>query len=251
MLEWKDLGQVDIQVQRVAAALDRTPPVVEEEDLPLPADLPAQCLGDELLVHLRGDRRDQVPAVGGQGRERDAFAAGALELQQQLQPDRKVEVVLADGSVIRTGGQPRAAVGPDLTQLFVGAEGTLGVVTEVTLRARPAPAVDQRAAWGYETFAAGLDACRRMLRRGISPAVLRLYDRIESKRNFDLDTNVLLVLDEGDPVMVDAVLAVPGAELLFGGKPLSGHEIPACYGAWEPTAIRVPASLNSGSLRIS
>jgi len=39
---------------------------------------------------------------------------------------------------------------------------------------------------------------------------------------------------------VDAVLAVPGAELLFGGKPLTGHAIPACYGAWEPTAVRVP-----------
>jgi len=39
---------------------------------------------------------------------------------------------------------------------------------------------------------------------------------------------------------VDAALAVPGAELLFGGKPLSDHQIPSCYGAWEPTAVRVP-----------
>ena len=39
---------------------------------------------------------------------------------------------------------------------------------------------------------------------------------------------------------VDAVLEVPGAELLFGGKPLTGHQVPSVYGAWEPTAIRVP-----------
>ncbi len=39
---------------------------------------------------------------------------------------------------------------------------------------------------------------------------------------------------------VDAVLALPGAELLFGGTPLTGHAIPECYGAWEPTAVRVP-----------
>ena len=123
-----------------------------------------------------------------------------------------LEVVLADGRIIHTGGHPRAAAGPDLTQIFVGSEGTLGVVTEVVLRARPRPGYDARGAWGFESFGAGLDACRRMLRRGASPAVLRLYDEIESKRNFDLDTNVLLVLEEGDPVLVDAVLAVVADE---------------------------------------
>lgn len=41
---------------------------------------------------------------------------------------------------------------------------------------------------------------------------------------------------------VEAVLAVPGAELLFGGSPIDGHDIPDCYGAYQPTAIRVPLS---------
>lgn len=41
---------------------------------------------------------------------------------------------------------------------------------------------------------------------------------------------------------IDAVLAVEGTELLFGGKPLTGHSIPECFGAYEPTAIRVPLS---------
>jgi len=39
---------------------------------------------------------------------------------------------------------------------------------------------------------------------------------------------------------VDAIRSVPGSELLFGGAPLAGHSIPACYGAWQPTALRVP-----------
>src|SRR6476619_7262581 len=50
-----------------------------------------------------------------------------------------LEAVLADGRVVRTGGSPRAAAGPHLNQLFVGSEGTLGVITEATLRAHPVP----------------------------------------------------------------------------------------------------------------
>jgi len=45
---------------------------------------------------------------------------------------------------------------------------------------------------------------------------------------------------------IDAVLAVPDTELLFGGAPLSNHEIPACYGAYEPTAIRAPLAAIRG-----
>jgi 1-pyrroline-5-carboxylate dehydrogenase len=40
----------------------------------------------------------------------------------------------------------------------------------------------------------------------------------------------------------DALLELKGAEVIFGGKPLKGHNIPDCYGAWEPTAIFVPLS---------
>jgi alkyldihydroxyacetonephosphate synthase len=120
-----------------------------------------------------------------------------------------LDVVLADGTVVRTGGRaPAAATGPDLTQMFVGSEGTLGVITGAMLRAHPAPAAERRGAWGFPTFAAGLDACRVALRRGARPAVLRLYDEAESQRNFDLATTVLIALDEGEGALVDATMAV-------------------------------------------
>ena len=51
-----------------------------------------------------------------------------------------LDVVLADGTEVHTGGHARQAVGPDLTQLFVGSEGTLGVITGARLRAWPVPA---------------------------------------------------------------------------------------------------------------
>ncbi|MEN9803264.1 MAG: hypothetical protein RIS41_111 [Actinomycetota bacterium] len=127
-----------------------------------------------------------------------------------------LEVVLADGRVVRTGGAPRAAAGPDLTQLFVGSEGTLGIVTRVWLRAHPSPASERRAAYAFRDFATGLDACRRIMQRGATPAVLRLYDAEESARGRggNGDDCILLVLDEGDVVAVDASMAVVDEECL-------------------------------------
>ncbi len=124
-----------------------------------------------------------------------------------------LEVVLADGRVVRTDGAgPRAATGPNLTQMFVGSEGTLGVITEAKLRIHPRPAAQARRAFGFATFADGLEACRTILRRGATPAVLRLYDAVESDRNFELpDTNVLIVLDEADPHILGGTMAVVDA----------------------------------------
>jgi alkyldihydroxyacetonephosphate synthase len=125
-----------------------------------------------------------------------------------------LEVVLADGTVVQTGGAPRAAVGPDLTQLFTGAEGTLGVITRVWLRVHPVPAAERRAAWWFESFAAGLDASRRILRRGATPAVLRLYDADEAARSHggDGQRHLLLVLDEADPGLLEATMAIVAEE---------------------------------------
>lgn len=125
-----------------------------------------------------------------------------------------LEVVLADGSVVRTGGFPAGAQGPDLNQLFIGSEGTLGVITRVWLKAHVLPATEQRAAYSFPTFEQGIAACRGVLRRGATPAVLRLYDAIESERGQGADGSncVLMVLDEGDQVLVSATMAIVADE---------------------------------------
>ena len=130
-----------------------------------------------------------------------------------------LEVVLADGRIVRTEGHgPRAATGPNLTQLFVGSEGTLGVITEARFRIHPLPPAQERRAFGFPSFGAGLDACRRIMRRGATPAVLRLYDEAESVRNFEhAGTNVLIVLDETDPGLLAATLAIVDDECTTGG----------------------------------
>jgi alkyldihydroxyacetonephosphate synthase len=134
-----------------------------------------------------------------------------------------LQVVLADGTVVDAGHDaPRAAVGPDLVQLFVGSEGTLGVVTRARLRVRPVPPVERRLALGFPSFEAGLEACRRTLRRGGTPAVLRLYDEIESARHFAVeDRAVLVALDEAEEPLVAFALGTLEAEAeALGGERL-------------------------------
>src|SRR3954454_21027439 len=79
---------------------------------------------------------------------------------------------------------PRHAVGPELTQLFVGSEGTLGVITRATLQVVPVPAVRRFAAVAFPTVGAGIGAIRRTLQLGHRPSVIRMYDEEATRLTF-------------------------------------------------------------------
>ncbi|WP_019182231.1 FAD-binding oxidoreductase [Microbacterium yannicii] len=81
------------------------------------------------------------------------------------------------------GRSPASAAGPDLRELFLGSEGALGVLTEVTVRVRPVPAVTAYRAWTFPDFASGASALREATQRGIRPTVLRLSDETETRVN--------------------------------------------------------------------
>jgi alkyldihydroxyacetonephosphate synthase len=112
-----------------------------------------------------------------------------------------LEVVLPDGRILRTAETPRASAGPDLRQIFMGSEGTLGVVSEVTFSLRPQPEARRLAAFHFASLEAGLEAIRRFLRVGWRPPVVRLYDERESRRQFAAECPegrcLLLLVHEG------------------------------------------------------
>ncbi|MDB4955865.1 MAG: linked oxidase domain protein [Myxococcales bacterium] len=112
-------------------------------------------------------------------------AAGQLSTKYGKVEDRVagLTVVTGRGEVIETDGPNRALRGPSWTQLLLGSEGTLGIITSARLRVSPAPQL--RVFRGYEVddVAAGVEAIRRVSQKGLRPAVIRLYDELDTLIN--------------------------------------------------------------------
>lgn len=88
-----------------------------------------------------------------------------------------LEVVLADGSVLRLGSPHGEPWGPDLVGLFVGSEGMFGVVTEITLRLEPIPAEVRTVFADFMSLRAASEAVSAIIAAGIVPAALEMMDQ--------------------------------------------------------------------------
>lgn len=76
-----------------------------------------------------------------------------------------------------------SAAGPDLRQLAIGSEGTLGVITKVRLRVHPVPETTRYEAWSFPDFATGVAALRAITQTGTGPTIVRLSDEAETGVN--------------------------------------------------------------------
>lgn len=118
--------------------------------------------------------------------------------------------VITPSGDLRTIDVPSSATGPELREIFVGSEGSLGVIVDATLRLHRRPERRRYRSYLFRNFLDGVDCCRELLQSGVRPAVLRLSDEEETGMAFDLHST---------PGSVRGVLKMlgrqPGAHLLL------------------------------------
>lgn len=91
----------------------------------------------------------------------------------------KMEVVLPNGDIIETSPAPKHAAGPDLNQIFIGSEGTLGVITKAQMRIYDQPECRRFRGFLFKDMTGAFQASRELLQK-FKPSVMRLYDPAET-----------------------------------------------------------------------
>src|SRR5215217_6875775 len=165
--------------------------IVEIDETSMTATVQAGVNGKQLEAELnaRGLMLPHYPAsvewatVGGYIAAR---GSGVLSTRYGKIEDLllSLRVVTPAGGLMETVDVPRHAVGPELTQLFVGSEGTLGVITRATLQLVPMPAARRFAAVSFQSVETGTHAIRRTLQLGHRPSVVRMYDEVATQKAF-------------------------------------------------------------------
>jgi alkyldihydroxyacetonephosphate synthase len=240
---------------------------VDERSLTVTAEAGVNGLRLERELNERGLMLPHYPAsvdlatVGGYVAAR---GSGVLSTRYGKIEDLllSLRVVTPTGEVIETPGVPRHAVGPELTQLFVGSEGTLGVITRATLQVVPLPDARRFEAVSFASVADGLAALRDVLARGLRPSVIRMYDDVATRQTLgpvvgeELDGVATILCFEGERPVVDAeaertleLARSAGAHVLDGRlgetwwsrryefyKPPHHPELPAIWGTIEAVA---------------
>jgi alkyldihydroxyacetonephosphate synthase len=143
----------------------------------------AQALDDHL--RHRGHRLGHEPSsmhcstIGGflAVRSSGQSSVGFGKLEDQVVG---LEAVLADGTVVEQRAVPASAAGPDLKRLFIGGEGTTGVITQATLRIHRAPERVLDRGVLVPDVRTGMDALREVMWSGVRPTVFRLYDEADT-----------------------------------------------------------------------
>jgi alkyldihydroxyacetonephosphate synthase len=141
-----------------------------------------------------------------------------------------LEAVLPDGTLFCGRNLPRTSTGPRVDHLFLGSEGTLGVITGITLRIWPYPEKKNYSSYAFESIEQALEMIRRLIQAGARPAVVRLYDSTETAHHFPdckaaAGRVILILLFEGTAGIIDAEDAL-AADLAREAGALAGGPDP-------------------------
>jgi alkyldihydroxyacetonephosphate synthase len=140
-----------------------------------------QLLGEHGFTLGHFPQSYEGASIGGYAATR---AAGQASAGYGRFDEMVVGLVLATPrGTITLGTAQKSAAGPDLRELVMGSEGTLGVITEVTVRVHTAPEVRVYDGWRFDSFEQGAAALRTLVQDGPVPTVVRLSDETETAVN--------------------------------------------------------------------
>ena len=218
-------GAVDLLPGRVGLDLGALDKILEIDDRNLLARVQAGVNGLKLETTLQdrgltlGHYPSSLPVatIGGLIATRSSgqlstFYGSIENLVQGL------TVCLPDGTIAEARPGPRSAVGPALHDLFIGAEGGLGVVLEAVLRISRAPAATFGRGFDFPDLDSGLEAMREIVQRAVRPLVLRLYDAEDTAfQAADANGFLLIAGTAGEPALAAAAMSVVEARCAASG----------------------------------
>ncbi len=130
-----------------------------------------------------------------------------------------LEFVTPTGELVTTPAVPRHAAGPELTQILVGSEGTLGIVTAATVKLHHLPKKRVFVVVAFPTLKDGVEAGRLIMTSGLKPAVMRLYDAEAATHSLaravgaELDSTTLVMMFDGEHGALVALEAKTALEI--------------------------------------
>jgi len=128
----------------------------------------------------------------------------------------RLEVVLPSGEVTwtRRRGSPRSSMGPELSRLFIGGEGSFGIITAAELKIRRLPRYVWKMVYGFSSYENAINECRNLLEFDVKPAACRVYNETEALFQFGEQKCIaLLVYHFGSKEVMDVITAQVAAEM--------------------------------------